>query len=336
MSEAISRCQLDLSGSIVLTEAASGAYVVTPVLAAMAGAEQVYALTRSSRYGTVEEIKAETFRLAEAAGQRQRIEVISEKSQKIFSQADIITNSGHLRPLDAEMLSWTKPTAVIPLMFEAWEFRPEDIDLEACWQQGIPVAGTNERHPAIDVFSFLGCMAVKLLWDAGVAVYGSKVLLLCDNPFRSFLMKGLTQAGARIEVADCLDSVSKMEPKDAILVALQPQASPVISAVEANLISECYPGTVAVQFWGDVDRTALAQAGVPYWPVEAPPLGHMAVLPSALGPEPVVRLQAGGLKVAEIMYRVRVSGSRAKGWPEAIQAAVDSGFGQALDFVKQT
>ena len=36
MSAAIGRCGLDLSGLTVLTEAASGAYVVTPVLAAMA------------------------------------------------------------------------------------------------------------------------------------------------------------------------------------------------------------------------------------------------------------------------------------------------------------
>jgi hypothetical protein len=29
----------------------------------------------------------------------------------------------------------------------------------------------------------------------------------------------------------------------------------------------------------------------------------MAVLPSAIGPEPIVRLQAGGLKVGEILAR---------------------------------
>jgi hypothetical protein len=29
----------------------------------------------------------------------------------------------------------------------------------------------------------------------------------------------------------------------------------------------------------------------------------MAVLPSAIGPEPIVRLQAGGLKVGEVLAR---------------------------------
>jgi hypothetical protein len=42
---------------------------------------------------------------------------------------------------------------------------------------------------------------------------------------------------------------------------------------------------------------------VPVWPPEAPPPGHMGVLPSAVGPEPIVRLQAGGLKVGEVLAR---------------------------------
>jgi len=42
---------------------------------------------------------------------------------------------------------------------------------------------------------------------------------------------------------------------------------------------------------------------VPVWPPDEPAKGHMAVLPSAIGPEPIVRLQAGGLKVGEVLAR---------------------------------
>ena len=48
-----------------------------------------------------------------------------------------------------------------PLMYEAWEFRAQDVHLEAWSCDGIRVAGTNERHPAVDVFSYLGIMANK-------------------------------------------------------------------------------------------------------------------------------------------------------------------------------
>ncbi len=46
---------LNLKGKIVLTEAATGAYVVTPILAALAGAK-VYAFSKTTCYGTVEEV----------------------------------------------------------------------------------------------------------------------------------------------------------------------------------------------------------------------------------------------------------------------------------------
>src|SRR5262249_13151350 len=65
---AIERCALNLGGLTVLTEAASGAYVVTPVLAALAGADRVFAITRSTRYGSVEEIRESTLALARRAG----------------------------------------------------------------------------------------------------------------------------------------------------------------------------------------------------------------------------------------------------------------------------
>jgi len=68
MRGAIDRCSLDLSDLVVFTEAASGAYIVTPVLAAMAGAKHVFAVTQSTRYGSVDEIREKTFELAALAG----------------------------------------------------------------------------------------------------------------------------------------------------------------------------------------------------------------------------------------------------------------------------
>ena len=331
MRGAIWRCQLDLSEMVVLTEAASDAWVVTPVLAAMAGAKQVFALTQTSRYGTIDEIARWTTDLARAAAVSDRIQIISEKRADIVVQADIVTNSGHVRPIDAKMVGWMKPTAVIPLMFEAWEFRSSDVDLTACNRLGISVAGTNERHPAVDVFSYLGMMAVKILEDARIPVHGSRVVVWCDNPFRPFLVKGLSLAGAVVESAESLEEIGEAFDADAILVALRPQAQPVVGSPEAAAIAHRYPTALVVQFWGDFDRTAMAHWGLPFWPLEPPPPGHQGILLSSLGPEPIVRLQSGGLKVGQLMAKVRISQiGRPASHKAAIAAAVASGFGQAL------
>jgi hypothetical protein len=303
MRQAILRCDLQLQKTIVFTEAATGAYAVTPVLAAMAGAEKVFALTRSSPYGTVEQVKEQTQRLAEIAGVGGRIEFITQKLPELVAQADIITNSGHVRPLDSAMIGWMKSTAVIGLMYEAWEFRPEDVDLTACLQRGIKVVGVNEHHPAVDVFSFLGIMAIKLLLDSGVAVYTSDILLLCDNPFRSFIEQGLVNAGARVDTVDSLATTPIDKTYDAILIALQPRPEPVLSATDAILIAKYWPGALVAQYWGDIERSAFVTQNIPMCPAEEPKLGHMGILPSAVGPEPIIRLQTGGLKAAEVIWR---------------------------------
>jgi hypothetical protein len=303
MAASCDRCQLDLQGMIVYTEAASGAYMVTPVLAALAGAARVYAITRNTRYGTVAAISEQTLQLARKAGLSDTIKIVTQKEASQIAQADIVTNSGHVRPIDATTVSWMRDTAVVPLMYEAWEFRPDDVDLQACRERGITVAGTNERHPAIDVFSFLGIMAVKLLLDAGVAVYASRLLILCDNPFAPFILQGLNAAGGQVDLAPKLPRLTGTEHYDAVLVALRPQREPVLGEAAAATIAAMLPGAVVAQYWGDIDREAFFRHGVPLWPVTEPSRGHMGILPSEIGPEPIVRLQAGGLKVGEVLAR---------------------------------
>jgi hypothetical protein len=302
MRSAIERTALDLTGLTVLTEAASGAYAVTPVLAAMAGA-QVCALANGTAYASREEIGDLTGILAELSGVSDRVELMYRKDPDIVGAADIVTNSGQVRPIDAELVAHLKPSAVVPLMYESWEYRSTDVDVHACRARGVLVAGTNERHPAVDVFSFLGQMAVMQLHDAGIPVRGNRILLLCDNAFAPFIAGDLANAGAEVTQARRFSEDVLPPQLDAVLLALQPRATPVFDAHDAELLNRRAPGAVLVQYWGDADREAVAAAGVPVWPPRAPAAGHMGVLPSAVGPEPIVRLQAGGLKVGQVLAR---------------------------------
>ncbi len=297
---------LDLTGATVLTEAATGAYVVTPIIAAAAGAERVIAVTRSTRFGSVDDVAAATTHLADLLGVSDRIDITDQRpTEEFLRAADIVTNSGHVRPIDATMAGWMRPDAVVPLMFESWEIDlgRDDVDLDALRVAGIRFAGTNERHPAIDVFSYLGPMAVKLLADAAISTYGARLLLLCDNPFMPYLRDGLDRSGADVTVSDRFDAALVHDRLDAVVVALQPGDDPVLATSEIRAIAERAPGTVIAQFWGDVPRDWCEEADVPCAPAVDPGPGHMGVLPSAVGPEPIVRLQAGGLKVGELLHR---------------------------------
>ncbi|MYE91551.1 hypothetical protein F4X33_21435, partial [Candidatus Poribacteria bacterium] len=150
INNAIDTYDLNLSGLTVFTEAASGNYVVTPLIAALAGSDRVFAITCDSRHGKAADVRDVTLELAQRWGVDDRVEVVSDKIPSLLSQVDIVTNLGFVRPIDKEVIAYLKPTAVLPLMWETWEFREADLDLSECRRVGIMVLGTNERAVGLD------------------------------------------------------------------------------------------------------------------------------------------------------------------------------------------
>jgi len=151
--QTVSALRLDLKGFTVLTEAASGPFVVTPVLAAVAGAKKVIALTSDSRYASASSVTAQTRALESLCGTSGRVEIYTERSSDLVREADIVTNVGFVRPIDSQVIGAMKHGAVIPLMCEAWEFRVGDVDLDACRSRNIHVLGTNEDHAFVNVMA---------------------------------------------------------------------------------------------------------------------------------------------------------------------------------------
>lgn len=317
MREAVVQSGLDLTDVTILTEAASGAYAATALIAGLAKARRVYALARPSQHGSVTVVNDWMMKLASFAGVADRISVMEGIPRDTLREVDIVTNCGHLRPITAELIDNLPPRSVIALMFEAWEFRDEDIDLAACRRRQIPVVGVNEQHSSIDVFAFLGPLCVKLLHDAGIAVYRNRIALLCDNGFANPILDSLTGLKAIVHHFSTVEALHS-ERWDAVVVALRPTSGYRVGAREAAHISAVSPpGVVVTQLWGDVDREALLAHELRAWPLSSPQPGHMGILLSEIGPEPIVRLQAGGLRAAEWIFRGRAA------TPDGIAQLVD-------------
>jgi hypothetical protein len=315
--------QLNLKGKTVLTEAATGAYIVTPILAAIAGAK-VFAFTKNTRYGKPEEVFAETKKLAGSFRKFPLdINYIDQLSPDIIAQADIITNSGHLRPLNKEMLIHAKDSLVIPLMYEAWEWRSADMDIRYIRQRGFKVGATNERHPEVDVFNYLGDMALKQIFDAGICPYGNKFVLLCNNDFGPFIAKVLAGVCNGVAVIDKdehrdryqIDQVDwiggfpdlqipeSYRNAEAVIFTAYPfdqewigEKTPISMEQLQSQMSDPY----LIRYAGDLNETALNNKGIRYFPAHVQS-GHMGILPSAIGYDPIIRLQSGGLKAGEAL-----------------------------------
>jgi hypothetical protein len=323
----IQEMNIQLEGNCVLTEAASGAYACTPVLAALSGAE-VHAFARDSKYGSAEECINEVQALAELCRVSSRIHFHIEKNEMPWERATVITNSGALRPLDSAILQRVSSSCRIPLMFEAWEFRSQDLDLDFCKSKGILVAGTNERHPQVDVFGYLGDMVVRQIQDAKQTPYRNKFIVVSNNDFTPYLCKPLVSMSAGVGVYCPLEYKSEIENLGATYLGdwnsteipdAWKSASAVIytgSPFSENLwkkfpllnleVWKSLNSPLFLRFAGDLNEADFIQHKIEFYPSNVPP-GHMGILPSAIGWDPIIRLQAGSLKVAELMKKNEVN-----------------------------
>lgn len=306
---AINKLELNLSGLTVLTEAASGNYVVTPIIAALANAKRVYAITKDSDYGKATEIKELTLKFAKFYSIENKIEIMFEKLPEIIHQADIVTNLGFVRPIDRKFVSSMKDNAVVSLMYEVWEFREGDVDLEACEKKGILVMGTNENTPNLKVFDYVGPLCLKMLFELQVEVYKSKIVIVSKDKFGKTIEKTLRVCGAET----CLMNELRTKPSrqcltnaDAVIIADYTGLDTFIGSnghISAKDLFEISPGISVIQFAGEVDVEELQIVGIPYFPMYKVGPFRMGMTLAELGPKPVIDLHCAGLKVGEIMVR---------------------------------
>ena len=323
IKEKIKQLKLDLTGKIVLTEAATGPYAITPIIAALGGAK-VFAFTKDTKFGTVEEVIGQIEKLRKQTNNNLDIEIITELRSEIINEADIITNSGHLRPLNSLKLCHAKSGVVIPLMYDSWELRSTDIDLKFCQMHNILVAGTNESHPDIDIYGYLGDMCMKLIFDSANCLNNSTFLLISNNDFGPCIASKIAPLIEKLGIIDCINRKSKYllsenidwigtfpfiqipdkyYHSDAIILATYPFDQTWVgnkAEIPIQAIQSQFSSPFILRFSGDINTKDLDSANISYYP-SVNYSGHMGVLPSEIGYEPVIRLQTAGLKVGQLL-----------------------------------
>ncbi|CAG0999674.1 hypothetical protein METP3_03211 [Methanosarcinales archaeon] len=313
IDEAIKFNNLDLTNLIVLTEAASKNYVVTPIIAAKAGAK-VYAVTSDSQYGTAKDIQEFTYSFAEFCGVRDKIDVILQKEKKIINQANIITNIGFVRPIDKRFVEMLNENAVIPYMCEAWEYRVGDIDIEACKSKNIPIMATNEDFQGLEVFDYVGPLCMKMLFELEIEIYKSKIVIASGDKFGNVIEKYLKAVGAEVYLIENLESDANrnyLKDCDALVVADYTEDSTLIgkdAKISGKELIGLSKKISVVEFAGDVDIDELDKYNIPYFPKKRVGKYRMGMTLAELGPKPVIDLHCAGLKVGEIMAKARLNG----------------------------
>lgn len=312
IQEGIKRLQLNLAGTTVLTEVGSNNYKYTPIIAALAGA-RVNAWTADSPYGSGNEVKQQCLEVARACGVESMISIsINEKPVDHVASADIITNSGFVRPLNSDLLTKAKDGLVIPLMFEAWELRGEDIDLEFCKQKGIKVAGTWENHPSIGVFDAVGPLAIKLAMEAGFEVYQNNIAVWSDDHFgeeacAAFKAAKATSVKSYTKVDDLMKDLADI---DFIFICRYSEKESFFGPngiFDIDRMLAINDSVGVVHLYGDIDNELLKARNIKVYPDRRGRSMTMTRTLAHVGLKPVLNLQIAGLKVAQEMRENSIS-----------------------------
>ena len=321
---AIAQSRLDLKGLSVLTEASVGYRRVTPVVAALAGADQVYAVGRDSAQASRKEAEEQTAYFAAVAHVGDRVKLLSTRLQAPLAAVDVVTDLPGVRPIDESIVRNLAATAAVTLMRGTAHWRVADVDVATCRRHGIAVAGVDEE--AVGLYRYLPQGVLAGLLELGVEVAGSTVVVAGEGPAHAYVVQTLARLGARVLVAapetagriqlyggekagDQLadDAVTgRLAESDALVLC------PVASGerwvgpgarTDAARLAAIAPHLAVVGLDADADLRALGGAGVRCRPAGGPD-GLFDLLPQA-----VVAQHTAGLRVGEAMTKARQRGS---------------------------
>lgn len=298
----IGKLEIDLDGLQVLTEAGSGHYIYTPLIAAMAGAKRIFVWLKDHPvYGKASPLQDRVLEIARSWGIDKELFIfsINERPVDQISAADIVTNLGHVRPIDENFISQMKPNAVIAYMSESWEFRDGDIDLVACRSKGTKIAGTWENYPGLGIFDAVGPLAVKLLFEAGLEVYQNRIAVIGQDSFGQVISNYLRQIGAIPELYKSSNDIISDAPLDALLLADYTSKEKLVDPVglkdkgfvQVPVVHLC--GALDIGEWNKGQRIFPQSNGQSF---------RMTHTLAHLGPKYVIDLHAAGLKVGELLY----------------------------------
>ena len=325
---AVGERRLDLTGLRVLTEAGVGYARVTPVIAALAGADEVFAVGRDTPQAGRKDAAEQTAWLARLAGVSDRVRLVSTRLQAPLGTIDIVTDLPGVRPIDETIVRNLPSTAVVSLMRGTGRLRPADADVAACRRLGIAVAGVDEEavglHSALAMEGIWGLLALGVDIDgATVVVAGTgrayahvvralsalraTVLVAAPDPAGRVRLYGGRRIGERLGDESV---ISRLAEADALVLCQaetgdRSLASP--GGADPAYVAATAPHLGVVSLGAEADRRALAGVHLRTWPSAGDAVAPATV--SDLLPRPMVQLHTAGLKVAEVMARARWRGS---------------------------
>ena len=302
----INYLNLNLNGYKVLTEVGSDLYNYIPIIPILAGAEKVMVWTRDSIYGKADHLITDCQKKINNISNYPNVEFFKGKINKIhLKDADIITNSNFLRPLNKAKLQYSKKEVAIPLMYEKWEIRKKDIDISDCLKNGIRVGGTNEDYEKINVFNHIGPLAIKMVFEAGYEIYENNIVIWSDDNFGNVIKEAMMALNPKnLLMTTDIEKVKK-EARNIDFIFLadydEKRSFSNDSFFQLKEISALNPHFGLVHLYGEVNYVETKKLGICCYPKKNGISQAMSLTLSHIGINPFVALVTAGFKVGQCL-----------------------------------
>jgi hypothetical protein len=301
----VKKLNLNLKGFSVLTEAGTGYYIFTAIIALVANAKYVMIWVNDSSYGEAKSIKKEFEGLATKLGYKNYHFTLNERPIDDIRKADIITNLGHIRPINKKFLINVKPSSVISTMSEKWELRKEDIDIIFCKKNNIKVAGTWENHPKLKIFDNCGYLIAKMCFESGFEIFQNNILIISSDNFGKVAFEKLKNFEPNELKLSNLKSINhNLLINNPELIIIADYTTNIELIGEKGLIDiSLLKNITIVHLCGKIDYEYCIKNEINLFPNQNGNSFRMSKTLAHLGAKPVIDLHAAGFKVGENMLR---------------------------------
>ena len=195
--KSIEEFNLNLSGEVVLSELGTNEYNYVALVPILAKAKKVIIIYNEGKL--LNQLKSNflTF-INELKIKKNTFLLVSKRElPSVKEEITIISNCGNVRPIDQTLVNGMNRLKVVGLMYDAWELRKSDVDIDYLTKKRIKLVAVNETHHKHNLFSYVGPLCAKLCMESKHEIMNEQFLVWSDDPFGKYISKYLKQMGAK-------------------------------------------------------------------------------------------------------------------------------------------
>jgi len=302
--------KLNLSNYNVLLPASPKEPALLPVIAAVAGAKNIYVKTNKSP------IKDNIMKITTELG-FENIKCVDNPTQALLSAINIVVKGGEIDKIDSAFINQLNKKAVITLFPENLDFTDtENIDLEAFNKETASVIGIDPEDKNLNLYKYFSHIVLKRCYEAGLDVYKSRVLLVGHGSLLDSSLQLLKAAGAVVysfNIQASLDQtflLKRLPELDAIIVMDYPQASNQVigskGVISISDIVDLCPNVKVIHFSGKLEENSLNLGKIKCFPAKITQ-NSINLNIQELGENALVEVATACLKVADNLIKSRAN-----------------------------